>query len=116
MKADIAVASGDASAPYDAILAATPSDVRLVLVDGIALYGDDQLEPLGDPTPGCEAIDICGEQKFLCVAIEGGDSTNKFGQTFAEIETILVDALAAYDALDLSSWDFAPLTPLVTCP
>jgi len=116
MKADIAVIGGDASAPYDAILAATPADVGLVLVDGVVLYGDDQLEPLGNPSPGCEAIDVCEVAKFLCVAIDGGDASNKFGQTYAEIETALTDALVAYDALDLSSWDFSPLTPLVTCP
>jgi len=85
-------------------------------LDGVALYGDDQLEALGTPSPGCEAIDICDEAKFLCVAIDGGDSSNKFGQTYSEIETTLIDALEAYDALDLSDWDFSPLTPLVTCP
>jgi hypothetical protein len=116
MKADLAVIGGDPSDPYAAIIAATPADVRLVLVDGVALYGDDQLEALGPPTPGCEAIDICEEAKFLCVAIEGGDASNKFGQTYAEIETALIDALADYDALDLSEWDFSPLTPLVACP
>lgn len=115
MKADVMVVSGDQDAPYDAILAATPAEVALTIVDGKVLYGDDQLEPLAPSDPGCEAMDICGEDKFLCVAIAGGDSTNKFGQTFAEIETALSIELAAYDALDLSEWDFWPLTPIVGC-
>jgi 5-methylthioadenosine/S-adenosylhomocysteine deaminase len=63
MKADIAVISGDIRNPYDAIVAAEPEQVRLVLVDGHALYGDDQLISLGAPTPGCEIIDVCGEPR-----------------------------------------------------
>ena len=116
LRADIAVIGGAVTAPYDAILAASPGDVRLVLVDGHALYGDDQLVTLGDPTPGCEALTICDEPKFLCVAIDGGDADNKFGQTFAEIEAALIGGLADYDALQLAPVDFSPLAPLVTCP
>ena len=56
MRADIMVIGGDATAPYDALLASTPGDVRLVMVDGVALYGDVQLEPLGPSSPGCEAF------------------------------------------------------------
>src|SRR4051794_20508728 len=39
-KADIMVIAGDACAPYDALIAATPAEVRLVVVGGVALYGD----------------------------------------------------------------------------
>ena len=54
--------------------------------------------------------------KFVCVAETGGNATNKFGQTLAEITTTLNTELASYDALDLSQWDFAPITPLIRCP
>lgn len=115
-KADLFVIGGDTTAPYDAVLAATPKEVRLVLVGGVPLYGDDALGVVGPAAPPCEALDVCGEQKFVCVAEAGGNATNKFGQTLAEITSILETELAGYDALDLSPWDFAPIAPLVKCP
>ena len=116
MKADVVVIGGDENHPYESVLAATPARVRLVFVGGDALYGDGQLEPLAPQSPGCEAIDVCTRSKFLCVAIGGGTSSNKWGQTLAEIDAILNQAIADYDALDLTQWDFAPITPLVKCP
>ncbi len=115
-KADLMVVGGNAAAPYDALLAATPRDVRLVMVGGTALYGDDALKSLGPSTPGCETIDVCCGAKFVCVATSGGSSTNKWGQTYAEITSTLSKALSDYDALELTTWKFAPLAPLVKCP
>jgi len=115
MLADITVIGGDVSSPYDAILAATPEHVRLSIVGGVVLYGDDQLAPLGPQSPGCEALDACGRAKFVCVATNGGTGTNLFGQTLAEIVTNLSTEIAAYDALNLTQWDFAPIVPLVKC-
>ncbi|NUP13413.1 MAG: amidohydrolase family protein [Polyangiaceae bacterium] len=115
MKADIMVIGGDACAPYDALLAAQPSDVRLVLVGGVALVGDPALLPVAPSNPGCETLDVCGTSRFVCVAKSSMSATDKFAQTFAEIEQTLADALAAYDALDASQWNFAPLTPVVRC-
>jgi cytosine/adenosine deaminase-related metal-dependent hydrolase len=115
-KADLFVIGGDAANPYDAVLAATPIDVRLVMVGGVALYGDTSLAALGPPSPGCEALDICCHTKFACVASQSNSSTDKFGQTYAEIEGALSQGLADYDALGLSQWTFSPITPLVRCP
>jgi cytosine/adenosine deaminase-related metal-dependent hydrolase len=115
-KADLMVIGGDSCAPYDALLAATPASVRLVLVGGVPLYGDAALKPLGPATPGCEDLDVCGTSKFVCVATAGGTATNKLGQTYAQIVQSLGDALTAYDALNLTQWKFAPITPLVRCP
>jgi len=114
-KADVTVIGGDPTAPFDAVLAARPSDVRLVVVNGVPLYGDAALAELGPKTPGCEALDICGTPKFACVAETGGTASNKFGQTWAEINQILTTELEAYDAMDLSAWNFAPIAPLVKC-
>lgn len=114
-KADLMVIGGDASKPYDALLAATPREVRLVMVGGVALYGDSAIKALGPAAPGCETIDVCCASKFVCVAESGGTSTNKFGQTYADIKAALEGALTAYDALGLTSYKFAPLTPLVRC-
>jgi 5-methylthioadenosine/S-adenosylhomocysteine deaminase len=115
-KADLMVIGGSPDAPYDALLAATPRDVRMVVVGGVVLYGDPQLALVGPSEPGCEAIEICGQSKFVCVAEQGGTASNKLGQTLAEIETVLETELASYDALDLSPWDFSPIAPLVKCP
>jgi cytosine/adenosine deaminase-related metal-dependent hydrolase len=114
-KADVTVVGGDPALPYASIVAATPDQVRMVYVDGRLHYGDDQLEPVAPQTPGCEMIDICGRAKFICVAREGGTSSNLWGQTLAEIQSTLEQAIADYDALDLSQWDFAPIAPLTTC-
>jgi hypothetical protein len=114
-KADLVVLAGDPTRPYEALLAATPAEVRLVMVGGVPLYGEAGLAPLGPPAPGCEQLAICGVDKFLCVAQAGGTASNKLGQTFAEITSVIADELQRYDNLDLTSWDFSPVAPLVKC-
>ena len=113
-KADLMVIPGDLSDPYGALLRAKPADVRLVMVGGVALYGDPAVAPLGPPAPGCETLDICSSPKFACVA-QAGTASDKLGQTFGEITSTLASSLAAYDALDKTPWDFSPLAPLTTC-
>jgi 5-methylthioadenosine/S-adenosylhomocysteine deaminase len=115
-KADLMVIGGAAGAAYDALLAATPGDVRMVVVNGVVLYGDPALSPVAPLEPGCEAIEVCGRSKFVCVAESGGTASNKLGQTLAEITTVLETELEQYDALGRSPWDFAPIAPLVRCP
>jgi len=105
-KADLLVVGGDTSAPYDAILGATPREVRLVMVGGVVLYGDDQLQAAGPEVPGCEAIDICGRLKFLCVAED--NAADKLNQTQAEIQAVLEQAFVDLDSL-------MPLDPVVDC-
>ena len=112
--ADIAVFAGDVTQPYDAILAARPKSVRLVMVGGRVLYGDSVLAAAGPAQPGCEAIDICGTPKFLCVATT--DATSKLDQTFVQIESSLAQALLAADAATPGDgFNFSPLAPLVSC-
>ncbi|MEO6776473.1 MAG: amidohydrolase family protein [Kofleriaceae bacterium] len=113
--ADLSVFTGTAAAPYDAIIASTPSSVRLVMVGGVVLYGDTVLQPAAPAAPGCETLDVCGASKFLCVATTS--AANKLDQTFAQITGALGDALALSDALTPDDgFEFAPLTPLVACP
>jgi cytosine/adenosine deaminase-related metal-dependent hydrolase len=113
--ADLAVFAGDRTKPYDAILAARPEDVRLVMVGGTVLYGDRALQAAGPAAPGCEAIDICGAQKFLCVATT--TATNKLGQTYGDIVMALGQGLLDADAQTPDDgYTFSPLPPLVTCP
>jgi len=115
-KADLTVIAGACATPWASLRGARPDDVRLVLVGGVPLYGDPSLQAIAPATPGCEALDVCGTPKFICVAEAGGTPTNKFGQTLAEIVAALGAAFTAYDALDLSQWNFAPIAPLVDCP
>ena len=115
LKADLMVISGDPAAPYDAVLAARPRDVQLVMVGGVALVGALPLQPIAPSSPACETLDVCCATKFICVAAPGGTTTNKFGQTFAEIQTALSTGLSSYDALGLTTYKFAPLTPVVRC-
>ena len=84
------------------------------MVGGNVLYGDSVLQAAGPATPGCETIDICGSPKFVCVA--QSSTANKLNQTYAQITGALNDALTLADSLTTDDgFDFAPLTPLVTC-
>jgi len=109
------VVGGDRAHPYDALLAATPAAVRLVTVDGRALYGDAVLGALGPASPGCEPFDACGASKFVCVAAPGATAANKLGQTLRDVTDTIAAELQRYDDLDLSAWNFSPATPLVRC-
>ena len=115
-KADLTVIAGACATPWPALRGAAPDDVRLVLVGGVPLYGDTSLQAVAPATPGCEALDVCGTPKFICVAEAGGTPTDKLGQTLAEIVAALSAGFNAYDALDVSQWNFAPIAPLVDCP
>ena len=84
------------------------------MIGGVALYGDKEMEEIAPGAPGCESIDICGTEKFLCVATQ--EKSDKLGQTYAEIKEALEKALTdADDATKADGYDFAPLTPLVRC-
>ncbi|HEX4455685.1 MAG TPA: amidohydrolase family protein [Kofleriaceae bacterium] len=112
--ADLAVYAGDTNAPYDAVLAAKPNSVELVMVGGVVLYGDAALVQAGPAAPGCESIDICGVPKFLCAATS--DTANKLDQTYAQIQAAIVQGLSDADAATPDDgYTFSPITPLVTC-
>ena len=65
------------------------------------------------PSELLERLDVCGRQKFLCVATTS--TTNKLNQTLVEITTALETALTVSDAQTNDGFNFAPLTPLVRC-
>jgi hypothetical protein len=112
-KADLTVVAGSCAGPQRALIEAQPADVRLVLVGGVPLYGDAALQAAAPAAPGCDALDVCGSAKFVCVAETGGTVSNKLGQTLADITGALSQALTDYDALNLTPWKFAPIAPLV---
>ena len=112
--ADLVVYAGDTTKPWDAVLAATPKDVQLVMVGGKVQYADMALAAAAPANPPCEMLDVCGTPKLLCIA--SGDTTNKLNQSYADIKSALDAALTAADAQTAGDgFDFAPLTPLVKC-
>lgn len=70
--ADVALfREGAASNPFRAVLAAADEDVVLVMRGGKALYGNDAvLAALGSGDGVCEALDVCGVKKRVCIASE----------------------------------------------
>jgi cytosine/adenosine deaminase-related metal-dependent hydrolase len=113
--ADLVVFAGSQTQPYDAILAATPKEVSLVMVGGVVLYGEPSLEGAAPALPACEHLDICGKSKFLCVAT--AQTTSKLNQTYADIKAALEQGLLTADAQTPDAgWSFSPLPPLVKCP
>lgn len=113
-RADITIIGGTIADPYGALLAAKPQTVRLVMLDGRVLYGDKALEAAGPATPGCEALDVCGVQKFLCIA--ENDTADKLNQTFAEVKSVLETELASYDTtVSPAGGPLSPIAPLTKC-
>jgi cytosine/adenosine deaminase-related metal-dependent hydrolase len=114
-RADVVVYLPVANDPYDAILASTPREVALVFVDGRLLYGDKGFEAVAPDNAICESFDGCCREKTLCIAETGGAAADRFDQTLTQIISILNQALSDYDAMNLSAWDFAPVTAVVKC-
>lgn len=112
--ADIAVIRGDTANPYDAILAAQPDDVVLTMVNGVSIYGDMALKPLGPANPGCETLDLCCGPKFLCVAEAGGTAANKLGQTLPQIVAAIEDGYMQSLPAD-NYQQYLPIAPLFKC-
>lgn len=112
---DLFAVHGDKSAPYDAIVAATPSEVRFTMIAGKMLYGDAALKKAGS-NGSCEDLDVCGAAKFVCVA-EPSVTTDKRNQTFNEIKGTLEAAMVEIDKARPpdSGPSFAPLAPVVAC-
>jgi hypothetical protein len=72
--ADVTMFRGAGSGPAD-VVHADATDVALVLKGGIPLYGDlDLMDALGAGAPGCEALDLCGISRRLCLQRETGNT------------------------------------------
>jgi cytosine/adenosine deaminase-related metal-dependent hydrolase len=77
--ADVAIFDGRVRADHRAVIAAQPEDVVLVLRGGTPLYGDAALVgALG--ASGCDAVDVCGSAKSVCM-------TPEVGQSYASVQT-----------------------------
>ena len=78
--------------PYDALTHQTPSDLLLVMVGGVALFGEPALmnQLVSDHTQ-LESIAICGETRLV-----NAHAGTYAGVSWAETEARLVDALKPY--------------------
>ena len=112
--ADISVFSGDRSKPATSVIAARPENVKLVLIGGKPVYGDEALVSALQPT-GCDAFDACGQKKSICIK----DATLDKGiQSWTDIQTVLQTTLAAALAADKPAAGYTygyNLWPLFKC-
>ena len=76
--ADIAIFDGSKNTDYRAVIAAQPADVILVMRAGKLLYGDASVVTALPGGAACEAQDVCGVAKSVCLK---GDT----GETFAAL-------------------------------
>lgn len=91
-RADISVFGRVGADPYLAVLESTAADVRLVLIDGQAYYGDLDFEMATSVNGDCEMIDACGSPKFVCVANTPG-ADNRAEETIEDIRIQLFNIL-----------------------
>ncbi len=77
--ADIAIFDGKVNASYRAILAGEPKDVALVMRGGKVLFGEAATVTAAGAT-GCDAIDVCGVAKQVCLMSE-------VGKTYSALKT-----------------------------
>lgn len=112
--ADLMVIGGDAAKPYDALLAVTPRDVRMTMINGKILFGDEVLQKAAPTTP-CEGLPVCGRPKFICVAEAASGTVKKLDQTLTMIETALSSYMFTPDG-GAATKPAVPLAPLTTCP
>lgn len=113
--ADVAVFAGDRKNPMRTVIAARPEQVRLVMISGRPLYGDTAImAPLTPPT--CEAVDICGVSKTICV--RDANVTDKGDQTLVDVkqklEAVLASAMAANKPSAAYEYSYK-LWPLFMC-
>jgi cytosine/adenosine deaminase-related metal-dependent hydrolase len=89
--ADLLLIRKSSSDPYQALLHASPNQVRLVVIGGAPVYGDPDLMKQLLPRRQLETITVCGEPKVLYIEpIRGIPETQKtFKQISQELESKL---------------------------
>jgi cytosine/adenosine deaminase-related metal-dependent hydrolase len=71
--ADITIFKRNGKAPYRAVIEAEAKDVVLVMRGGKVLYGDET-PTTALTTAACDAVDVCGTMKKVCLMAEVGKS------------------------------------------
>ena len=91
-RADIAVFGRLGSDPYQSVVDSRSANVRLVLIDGVGMYGDSHLGEATAANAYCESFDACSTDKYLCVQ-ESPTADNRKNETLADIHTQLFNIL-----------------------
>ena len=107
MLADLVLIRRSADKPaanaFDAIVQASPADVRLVVVGGVPLYGDTDLMMKLHPATALEPLSICGTEKSLYLPAQNNGSgyprswrqiSERLGSRLQEIGTSLAPLTA----------------------
>jgi 5-methylthioadenosine/S-adenosylhomocysteine deaminase len=121
LEADLFVVPKAGADAYESILAAHAKDVRLTMIAGKVIYGDEALRPIAAFGPACEDLELCGVKKFACVSVPG-TQTDKLNQRWADITTLLDAALLELDEVRVTvggktdGLKFSPIAPLAYCP
>jgi len=71
LRADLIIVRGDANDPYGSVLRADASDVQLVVIDGVPLYGDPTLMLKFWPVSELEPVTIARGTKVLATGAAG---------------------------------------------
>ncbi|MEC9440973.1 MAG: amidohydrolase family protein [Myxococcota bacterium] len=114
MTADIVVFTrkSEGQDPYTQLLQSNADEIRLVLIDGEAYYGEAKLKAPLARRDDCEDYNVCGASKFLCVRHDNSDDFTSSSM----IEGLLIDILEGngYPA-DEQYGRGQDLLPLVDC-
>lgn len=89
-RADISVFANLSSDPYEAVSLNTAATVRLVVLNGEVFYGDVAARGALARNAGCEAVTVCGIEKFFCARDNDIDEGRR---SLAQVEQELVDIL-----------------------
>lgn len=80
--ADLTIFSSQSDDPYRAVVEARPENVLLTMRAGRLLYGDQSILDPADAY--CDAIDVCGKSKSLCLR-------DDIGKSYSEIAAALTN-------------------------
>jgi 5-methylthioadenosine/S-adenosylhomocysteine deaminase len=103
--ADLLLIRRQAGDPYDVVLHTSAADVRLVVINGVAIYGDPDLMNRLSAGRKLETITVCGKPKAIYMDPQQGvpDTQKSFRQTADELASVL------------AQWGEG-LAPLAECP
>lgn len=102
--ADLLLLRKKAKDPYEAVLSASPGDVRLVIINGVAIYGDPDLMNRLSSGRKLETVTVCGKPKVIYMDPQDGVPETK--KSFRQIAEELQSRLAAWGK---------NLSPLAAC-
>jgi len=89
LQADLLVIKKRKGGAYETVVAATPADVRLVVVAGVPVYGDRDLMEKLLPGKPLDEVTVCGTTKVLSLASVTMPAAPTWAQLRDELESEL---------------------------